>query len=265
MVPCFAKGGPLSGYFDHVRCHNCNAQIDPERIEKDRGQMSCPACGEALKLSDLFGVKAQFMEEDGVQVGLDDLVPGSSGHFENPFGDGGKGHDLNAGSYKWADEEEISAYKRGFGPSAARGSSPMDSMDAGGERGEAPKGTKGVSDSQLPPGAVRARHIDPPGRSRSSFGGDDAYQRAYREAAEEDDRAPAAAEPEDDRGAKRRRFRGPDDQPAARPEDRALIRAGGGDDEDYQPHDARAGVELTDEDRKALEELELKKKKRRRF
>ena len=59
-------------YFDHVRCHACRASLDPEQIGKQG--MTCPKCGTALSLTDLFGVKASFAEDDLPDLGLDDLV-----------------------------------------------------------------------------------------------------------------------------------------------------------------------------------------------
>ncbi len=250
----------MSGYFDHVSCHNCNAQIDPERIEKVRGKMVCPACGEDLKLTDLFGIKAQFMEDEGVQVSLDDLVPSGDGHFANPW-DAPEASAESQGSYQWADQEEMDAYKRGFGPSARSKRSAMDeAMDGGGERGERSRGTGGVADGALPPGAVRARHIDPPKPKRS-----------YGQASQVDDDdwedVEAVPEPEPERTG-RRRFKGPTDFPEAKPEDRAIIRTGGGPDEDYRPHRApdqdAEGID-DPELQKAAEERAKRKSKRRRF
>lgn len=59
-------------YFDHVRCHACRASLDPDQIGKQG--MTCPKCGTQLSLTDLFGVKASFAEEDLPDLGLDDLV-----------------------------------------------------------------------------------------------------------------------------------------------------------------------------------------------
>lgn len=64
-------------YFDHVRCHSCKAMLDPEKLGDvaNRG-MTCPKCGTALKLTDLFGLMDAFAEEEVEDPDLDDLVPG---------------------------------------------------------------------------------------------------------------------------------------------------------------------------------------------
>ncbi len=63
-------------YFDHVRCSACKAMLDPESIAQRPGQgMSCPRCGAPLSLTDLFGLKDAFQEEDQEEVSFDDLVP----------------------------------------------------------------------------------------------------------------------------------------------------------------------------------------------
>ena len=65
-------------YFDHVRCHACKAMIDPESVGGSGGKgMTCPRCGAALSLTDLFGLAAAFSEEEEENVSLDDLVPGA--------------------------------------------------------------------------------------------------------------------------------------------------------------------------------------------
>jgi len=195
----------LSGYFDHVRCHSCNAHIDPERIDKEEGKMVCPACGEDLKLTDLFGVKASFLENEGPQVGLDDLVPGSGGHFENPWGqpDLGDYAKKNA-SYDYASEEERQQFRDGMvGQQAVQGQKGY--ADDSSPRSK----SRGVSDDELPPGAIRARHIDPPDRSEGRY-----------------------AEPvPTPKPAPRRRY--PPNN--AKPEDHAMIRTGSGEDDDYAP------------------------------
>jgi hypothetical protein len=58
-------------YFDHVRCHHCQAALDPDHLAAG---MRCPRCGGELSLTDLFGVKDAFSEEDGPALSLDDLV-----------------------------------------------------------------------------------------------------------------------------------------------------------------------------------------------
>jgi hypothetical protein len=62
-------------WFDHVRCHSCRAMLDPEALTARTG-LTCPQCGAALSLPDLFGVSAAFSEEEEPQVSLDDLVAG---------------------------------------------------------------------------------------------------------------------------------------------------------------------------------------------
>ncbi len=59
-------------YFDHVRCHACRGSLDPEEIGPQG--MACPKCGVQLSLTDLFGVKASFAEDDLPELGLDDLM-----------------------------------------------------------------------------------------------------------------------------------------------------------------------------------------------
>lgn len=59
-------------YFDHVRCHACNAVLDPDTL----GPGKCPRCGVTLSLTDLFGVSAAFSEDDEPHLTLDDLVSG---------------------------------------------------------------------------------------------------------------------------------------------------------------------------------------------
>ncbi|MEQ1568702.1 MAG: hypothetical protein ABMA64_23895, partial [Myxococcota bacterium] len=58
-------------YFDHVRCHACKTQLDPESLAPG---MTCPNCRTQLSLPDLFGLSAAFDEEDAPNVSLDDLV-----------------------------------------------------------------------------------------------------------------------------------------------------------------------------------------------
>ena len=65
-----------SGYFDHVKCPSCKAQIDPERLEVSQGRAACPRCGAAISLKNLFGLKDSFSEEDAEDLSLDDLMPG---------------------------------------------------------------------------------------------------------------------------------------------------------------------------------------------
>ena len=74
-------------YFDHVRCHHCKAMLDPERISAG---MTCPQCGNELALSDLFGLKDAFQEEEGPELSLDDLLaPGRNNPFaEDPLRQG---------------------------------------------------------------------------------------------------------------------------------------------------------------------------------
>lgn len=65
-------------YFDHVSCPQCKAAFDPEKIASGPGQpMACPSCGAAIGLTDLFGLKDAFAEEDQPSLGLDDLSPDS--------------------------------------------------------------------------------------------------------------------------------------------------------------------------------------------
>lgn len=137
----------MSDYFDHVKCHSCKAQLDPERIETVEGRMVCPACGEDLGLTDLFGVKAAFMEEDGPQVTLEDLVPSSGKHFDSPWAspDLGDYAQRNA-RYEW---------ERPPGQPQPLDDEPEVSR-------QAPKRARGYSEGEIPAGAVRARSVQPP-------------------------------------------------------------------------------------------------------
>lgn len=65
-----------SGYFDHVKCPACKAQIDPERLEVVQGRAACPRCGAGISLKNLFGLRDSFSEEDAEDLSLDDLMPG---------------------------------------------------------------------------------------------------------------------------------------------------------------------------------------------
>lgn len=71
-------------YFDHVKCSGCRAQLDPESLVAIQGTVRCPRCGGNISLTDLFGVRDAFSEEDEPQVTIDDLVPGGPS-----FGGGG--------------------------------------------------------------------------------------------------------------------------------------------------------------------------------
>ena len=66
-------------YFDHAKCPSCRTQFDPERVQVIRGRASCPACGAELGVTDYFGLRAAFAEEDEPTPSLDDLVPGFGG------------------------------------------------------------------------------------------------------------------------------------------------------------------------------------------
>jgi hypothetical protein len=62
-------------YFDHVRCHACKAMLAPESLGSVAGQgLSCPKCGAALSLPDLFGLSDAFSEDEEQPMSLDDLV-----------------------------------------------------------------------------------------------------------------------------------------------------------------------------------------------
>jgi len=137
----------MSDYFDHVKCHSCKAQLDPERIETVEGRMVCPACGNDLGLTDLFGVKAAFLEEDGPQMTLEDLVPSSGKHFDSPWAspDLGDYAQKNA-RYEW---------ERPPGQPQPLDDEPEASW-------QAPKRARGYTEDELPAGAVRARSVQPP-------------------------------------------------------------------------------------------------------
>ena len=63
-------------YFDHARCPSCRSQFDPERVQVIRGRASCPSCGAELGVTDYFGLRAAFVEEEEQAPSLNDLVPG---------------------------------------------------------------------------------------------------------------------------------------------------------------------------------------------
>lgn len=86
-------------YFDHVGCHTCGAQFDPNRVEAVNGRMACPYCKAELGVTDLFGIKASFLEDDQPNRTLEDLVPGEGGHFDDPWGQPAGGHDMNMGAW----------------------------------------------------------------------------------------------------------------------------------------------------------------------
>src|SRR5688572_28863028 len=69
--------------FDHAKCPNpqCAAVLDPERLKAGPKGPVCPRCDTALSMQDIFGVAANWAEEDQPNLSLDDAVPG--------FGDGG--------------------------------------------------------------------------------------------------------------------------------------------------------------------------------
>ena len=67
-------------YFDHVKCPNCNAMVDPEKL--DRKGLVCPVCQSDLDLKHLFGLAAAFDEEAPPNLTLDDLMSPTT----EPFG-----------------------------------------------------------------------------------------------------------------------------------------------------------------------------------
>lgn len=74
-----ASTGDAVSYFDHVRCTACKATLDPESLVSVQGQgMSCPQCKAPLSLTDLFGLRDAFAEEESPDLSLDDLVAGPS-------------------------------------------------------------------------------------------------------------------------------------------------------------------------------------------
>ena len=77
-------------YFDHVKCHHCGAQLDPDNLSAG---MTCPRCHGQLSLQDLFGVRDAFVGVDGGSndLGLDDLLaPGRNNPYaEDPLKQGG--------------------------------------------------------------------------------------------------------------------------------------------------------------------------------
>lgn len=68
-------------YFDHVKCPNCNAMVDPEKL--DRKGLVCPVCQSDLDLKHLFGLAAAFDEEAPPNLTLDDLMSPTT----TPFGE----------------------------------------------------------------------------------------------------------------------------------------------------------------------------------
>jgi hypothetical protein len=77
-------------YFDHVKCHHCGAQLDPDKLSAG---MTCTRCGGELSLQDLFGVKDAFVGHNdggGNDLDLDDLLaPGRLNPYaEDPLKQG---------------------------------------------------------------------------------------------------------------------------------------------------------------------------------
>ncbi|MCB9687086.1 MAG: hypothetical protein H6738_16960 [Alphaproteobacteria bacterium] len=67
-------------YFDHVRCNSCKAMLDPESLGGRPGEgLTCPRCGAPLALTDLFGLKDSFAEEDEQEMSFEDLVSVQAG------------------------------------------------------------------------------------------------------------------------------------------------------------------------------------------
>ncbi len=68
----------MTQYFDHVRCPSCRAAFDPEKVATRGRELTCPACGETLRLADLFGLSAAFAEDDQPDLSLEDAIPSRS-------------------------------------------------------------------------------------------------------------------------------------------------------------------------------------------
>ncbi|MFT6144370.1 MAG: hypothetical protein ACJAZO_002566 [Myxococcota bacterium] len=66
-------------YFDHVRCPSCKAHIDPEKVEVLEGVAVCPSCKAQIGITDMFGLKAAFDEDDDDTMSIDDLVGSGPG------------------------------------------------------------------------------------------------------------------------------------------------------------------------------------------
>lgn len=69
-------------YFDHVKCHHCGTQLNPDALSAG---MACPACGQTLALSDLFGVADAFSEHDQPEATLDDLLAPQKAYADDPL------------------------------------------------------------------------------------------------------------------------------------------------------------------------------------
>ena len=151
-------GGFLS-YFDHISCHACKGNIDPDRIKPVEGRLICPYCNTELKLTDLFGIKASFAEDDQPDLTLDQLVPGDSGHLANPWGQPEGGHSMNQGRWEpdLAGMEGIHTGQPGAGAQQT-------------PRQQRPDPRASQRGGGIPEGAQVARHIDPP--SGSGRGGE---------------------------------------------------------------------------------------------
>jgi hypothetical protein len=80
--------------FDHAKCPNpqCAAVLDPERLKAGPRGPVCPRCDTPLSMEDIFGVAANWAEEDQPNLSLDDAVPGfgESGHAPSGGGGGGR-------------------------------------------------------------------------------------------------------------------------------------------------------------------------------
>lgn len=69
----------MSQFFDHVSCPSCGAAFDPEKITVSGKKASCPKCGSVLRLTDLFGLKSNWVGEgdEPENLSLEDAIPGS--------------------------------------------------------------------------------------------------------------------------------------------------------------------------------------------
>src|SRR6187402_3139892 len=65
----------MSQFFDHVKCPSCGKAFDPEKVATRGREMSCPYCHANLALADLFGLSANWVEDDQPNLSLEDAIP----------------------------------------------------------------------------------------------------------------------------------------------------------------------------------------------
>jgi hypothetical protein len=65
----------MSQFFDHVKCPSCGTAFDPEKVQSRGGELTCPSCKSPLKVADLFGLSANWVEDDQPELSLEDAIP----------------------------------------------------------------------------------------------------------------------------------------------------------------------------------------------